>query len=292
MKRIIKFIFGLSLSALLFSACEDIHDPVDDLARTGNFGPNVYLELAAGDVKAGGEMGFHAEYWSLDEQFKSLSLWYSVDENLKYSITVPEIKYTWSLDSSEQVRAPVDVMTFEHSPSNYDPETKSYVINDKFQVSYLLAPVELNNPIDYDGSLIIRLFTPALIDRFHDGLYNQVYSSMLNDTINREEEYKFLKRILVSEEEGMTQESFDGYFDFVTKTVGGEVIKTPVVKEETAAELIGFLREKPLDVFIYNPIEQYYAITYDKRYLLTAQFKVVNSNDIANFSEKKAVKVL
>ncbi len=292
MKRIIKFIFGLSLAALLFTACEEIHDPVDDLVRTGNFAANVYLELAAGDVKAGDEIGFHAEYWSLDDEFKSLSLQYSVDENLNYSITVPEIKYTWSLDSAGQVRAPVDVLNFEHAPSNYDPETKSYVLNEKFEVSYLLAPVELNNPIDYNEDLVIRLFSPALIERFYDGLYHQVYSSMLNDTINRDEEYNFLKRILVSEEDGMTQEEFDAYFDFVNTTVDGEVVEVPVVKEETAPELIGFLREKPLDAFIYNSTEQYYAITYDKRYLLTAQFKVVNGNNIANFSEKKAIKVL
>ncbi len=292
MKRIANFLFILTLGGLLISSCEEIHDPIDDLARFSDQAANVYLELGATDVKAGGSVDLYVEYWSVDDSFNKLAFMYSLDEALNFSITVPKANYTYTMDSAQLVRELAEVLSFDHDPSSYNNEKKSYVINGSFGVSYLLAPVELSNPTVFNETLVNRLFPAWVIESFYEGFYDYMYQVVVINENAGQDEYDVLKSVLVKDSLGMTAETFDTYFDFNEVTEGEEVILIPTVKQDKAVELLGFIRDESLADLTYDSPRREYGLYYYKGYELTAKFKVVNGDNIVNYSEEKTVKVL
>ena len=71
---------------------------------TGDIAANIYMVIPSSIVDAGNPVEFHAEYWSVDDEFESLSIGYSIQANMNYSITAVATNYTYTLDSTDVAR--------------------------------------------------------------------------------------------------------------------------------------------------------------------------------------------
>jgi hypothetical protein len=72
-------------------------------------------------------------------------------------------------------------------------------------------------------------------------------------------------------------------------TVDG-VITRPV-KQEAIPLLNTKIRQLPFSALIYNKNKQYYAVEFSRSYELNARFRVVNGNQVENFSDVKRITV-
>ncbi|SMO41721.1 hypothetical protein SAMN06265379_101680 [Saccharicrinis carchari] len=279
MKQKIKYFGELIAVLLLLNACE-INDPIGDVVRTGNFAANVYYEVPNTNSKAGAMVDFYAEYWSVDDQFKALGLWYGIETEFKFDIISGINNFSFTLDSMLEARVPEMIQAFDHHADNYDPDKRAYVINGSFPISFTLSQVQVENPLEYNQQQIDKFFPPSVIDAFYAGLF----ASM---------DYELLKDVLVVRFELTDEDTFDTNFDTVEETdpVTGEVISTKVVKEGSGSVLLGWLRQVELKELVYDPIDFKYKANYTKSYKLISKFGVVNGNDILNFSEEKIISV-
>lgn len=280
MNKILKYISFLSLGLLGLASCE-INDPVDDMIQTGQMGPNVYLEVPNKNLKAGLDVDFHAEYWSLDDQFKALELWYSLEANYKFVLASGINSYSYKLDSVQLARENQMVVAYEHNPAFYDKEKAAYVLDDAFPVSYTLAPTVLQNEITYDDKLVKKFFTTEIIDTFYVGLYETL-------------DYKLMHLVLVERAELLDQETLDTHYDEVDELhpdTGEPIGKKKILKEESKPVLFELFKQVPLSYLVYNAIDLKYLVTYIKEYKLHCSFRVVNGNDVEVFSELSEVKL-
>lgn len=264
------------------TSCET-HDLVDEIAQTGHYAPNVYMEVPTGNVTAGDSADFSVQYWSVDQSFTDLSLWYSLDVNFKFELTsVYNQEYSFVLDSAEHVREFHEVLTYEHSQSYYDAEKKAFEINGKIPVSYTLSSSEISNPDSYDQELMESLIPASVFTRFYEGLFETL-------------EYETLKEILVVDFAILDQETFDSFFNITViepEEEDGETEYIYEMKEETAAELLGHFKQVPVQDLIFNEAVPEYGVKYSKGYQITSKFRVINGEGIENYSEEKIITVL
>lgn len=264
----------------LFS-CET-HDVVDEIARPGHFAPNVYIEMGASTVEAGDSVEFSAEYWSEDDAFEDVSLWYSMNTELNYELTsVYNTDYSFVLDSTELVREYHEVLSYEHSDKYYDEEKKAYAVNDTFPTSYTLTPSEISEPETFNEEQINRLFPASVFESFYEGLF---------ETLG----YEKLKEILVTDFSIVDEETFDSHFNEIEIEPieeGDDPEYIYEMKEESAPELLSYLKEVPVEDLIYDEAVPAYRLKYYRGYEIVAKFRVENANGIENFSEEKAVTV-
>jgi hypothetical protein len=279
MKNTLKYIFGALTGVFLLASCE-INDPINEIARTGDIGPNVYMEIPSANVAAGESVAFQTEYWSVDNQFQSLAIWYSVYANYKYSLTGFLTGYTFSLDSASLARESQEIQPYEHSPSSYNEEKFSYVINDQFPVSYTLATTSIENEETYNQNQVDKLFPASIINSFYEGYFPTL-------------DYDMLQEVMVEENSVMDSATFESHFEIVVTTPddGGAPVEEKVMKEGSAPVLLASFKQVPLDALIYNPDKFYYQLNYSKSFQLKARFRVVNGNDVENFSDEKTITV-
>jgi len=279
MKKNIKYFWTFLLGAFILASCE-INDPIGDIARTGNIAANIYMVIPSSIVDAGNPVEFHAEYWSVDDQFESLSIGYSILANMNYSITAVETNYTYTMDSSEVAREYQAIKSFEHSTDNYNSETKSYVIDDDFPVSYTLATSSIGNEDTYNEELINSVFPVSAIDEFYEGFFETL-------------DYNLMKNYVVTTHQIVDAETFDSHWN--TETIedpdGGDPIEIKTMKEESVSTLKSYTRQIPLSDIVYNSNKFIYEIGYTKSYELKTRFRVVNGTGVENFSEEKTITV-
>lgn len=270
----------LILSATVFSilalslSCT-INDQVADISSPGYIAANIYWDIPVTNVNAGNEVTFYAEYWSVDNAYNYLGVWYDVNKNLKYTLTYPPNGYTFTLDSSALVRESLEIKTFQHAETNYDADKKAYVIESSFPVSYTLSSLEYKNPIAFNQEQFNQLVPEYVKIQFLDNLFSQLT-------------YQDFRNLLIVDNQVVEEEVFEGYFDTITE--GDETVR--VMKSEAASVLRTHLNEIPFSAFIYNRNRQYYAVEFTQGYQLKAQFRIVNGNDVENLSEIKTITVL
>jgi len=280
MKYKIKYLTIIALGALLLNACE-INDPVNDLVRTGHLGANVYYEVPNTNIKAGEDVDFYTEYWSVDKKFNALELWYDIESSYKYVLSSGINDYSITLDSVEMARESQVIVDYQHSESSYDTEKAAYVIEDAFPVSYTLAPAIIENPGMYDEDQVNSIFPSSFIQQFYAGLFETL-------------DYELLHLVIVEQGALMDEETFNSHFDVVEELDPdtGEVISTTMVmKEESVPVLFELFQQVALQDLIYNPNTFAYQITYSKMYTLGTKFRVVNGNEVEVFSEVKEVEI-
>ncbi|MCT4586461.1 MAG: hypothetical protein N4A71_01425 [Carboxylicivirga sp.] len=280
MRKILKYFSFILPGLLILSACE-VNDPVNDLVRTGYVGANVYYEVEPTNSKAGRDVPFYTEYWSVDDEFKNLELWYGIDKSLNYSLKSSLNEYVYALDSAETARESQLISKFDHDINSYDTEKAAYVIDDVFPVSYTLAPTVIENPLSYDEEQIFKLFPEVLIKNFYAGLFETL-------------DYNMLKMVLVEKTALIDQATFDTHYEVVeiVDPETGEVVGSEkVIKEESKPVLLELFEQVPLQDLIYNPNTFAYQVGYSRTYTLISKFRVVNGNDVEVFSETKAVEI-
>jgi hypothetical protein len=258
---------------VFFTSCE-LNNPVGEISAPGHIAANIYWDIPVTNVTAGNEVEFYAEYWSVEDQFEYLGVWYDVHKNMKYVLTHPGSGYAFTLDSTELSREMLEIKTFGHSSDNYDAEKKAYVIEDKFPVSYTLSSLEYKNPITFNEEQFNQLIPENVKLLFLDEVFPLLT-------------YEDFRSFLVTENQIVDEETFAGYFDEITE---GEVT-TYVMKEEAEPELKAHLNEVPFSSIIYNKNRQYYAVEFTQGFELNARFKIVNGNGTENLSDNKTITV-
>lgn len=262
-------------SILLLNSSCTINDPVADISSPGYIAANIYWDVPVTNVNAGNEVTFYAEYWSVDDAYNYLGVWYDVNKNLKFTLTYPPTGYTFTLDSSARVRELLEIKTFQHSETNYDAEKKAYVIEGSFPVSYTLSSLEYKNPISFNQEQFNQLIPAYFRSQFIKNLFPQLT-------------YQDFRTLLVTDRQIVENEIFEGYFD--TEIIGEEAVRT--MNPEAESVLRSHLNEVPFNAFIYNKNRQYYAVEFTKGYQLNARFRIVNGNDVENLTEIKTITVL
>jgi hypothetical protein len=257
----------------LIPACE-INDPVGDISRPGFMAASVYWDVPSTNVTAGNEVQFYAEYWSADQTFTSLGVWYDVVRKLKYSLTYPGNGFAFLLDSTEMVRESMEIKAFTHSGGNFDTNKKAFVIEDKFPVSYTLSSLELKNPLNFDPVQFGSLVPASIRERFIKSLFPQLG-------------YTDFKALLVTENAVVPADTLETWFDTVTV----DDVMTRQVKQTAIPLLNSKIRQLPFSSLIYNKNRQYYAVEFTRSFELNARFRVVNGNQVENFSDVKKITV-
>lgn len=251
-----------------------INDPVGDISKPGYITANIYWDVPVTNVTAGNDVSFYAEYWSLDNTFPSLGVWYNVRKNLKYALTYPGNGYTFTLDSTELSREFIEVRSFQHSAGSYVQDKKAYVIESSFPVSYTLSSLEYKNPVSYNSEQFGKLIPVSVRNRFVSNLF-----PLLN--------YQDLKTLLVTDRQIVPAETFETWF--AQASSGGTTIYT--LKDEFKNQVRTYLNEVPFSAFIYNRNRQFFAVEFLQGYELNARFRIVNGTGVENFSDWKRITV-
>lgn len=265
---------GIVFSILLISSSCEINDPVGDISRPGNIAANIFWDVPLTNVTAGNEVTFYTEYWSVDNTFTYLGVWYDIRKNLKYSLTYPGNGYTYTLDSLEIAREFMEIKTFQHSAGTYDAEKKAYVFENSFPVSYTLSSLELKNPFTFNQEQFNKLVPPAVRSRFLTNLFPLLT-------------YQDFRTLLVADRQLVPEETFEEYFDTITE----DETVTRVMKASAAAALRTHLNEVPFSAMIYNKNRQFFAVEFFQGYELHSRFRIVNGNGVENFSDVKRITV-
>jgi hypothetical protein len=156
------------------------------------------------NVTAGNEVAFYAEYWSVDNTFTYLGVWYDIRKNLKYSLTYPGNGYTYTLDSLEIAREFMEIKSFQHSAGTYNAEKKAYVFENNFPVSYTLSSLELKNPFTFNQEQFNKLVPAGVRSRFLTNLFTLLT-------------YQDFRTLLIADRQLVPEETFEGYFDTITE---------------------------------------------------------------------------
>lgn len=265
----------LLAAILAIAASCEINDPLDEISTPGYIAANVYWDVPVTNVTAGDEVEFYAEYWSTDGAIEYLGIWYDVEKTLNYSLTYPVNGYTLTVDSTELAREFLEIKTLTHSEENYDAEKKAYIIEDRFPVSYTLAPINYANPPQFNSEQFNQLIPAGIQSQFIDNLFPQLT-------------YQDFRNLLIVNRPFVEVEVFENYFDTVME---GET-EIRVMKAEAEESLRTHIKELPFGDLIYNRNRQYYAVEFSQGYLLNARLRIVNGNQVENFSEEKAITVL
>jgi len=276
MRNKIKYLIMFLMGSFVFISCE-INDPIAEISKPGHFAANVYWDVPNTVVNAGSEVPFYGEYWSVDNKFEYLGVWYDVKRKLSYSLTYYGNGYTFSFDSTGVAREFQEIITFEHSQGFYNSEKKAYVINGTFPISYTLSGLEVKTPVTFNLNQFNQLFPQNIQKRFFDGLFPTLL-------------YSDLRNLLVVNNQLIAEAEFETHFNVV---VDPETqVSTKVMKTESATFLKGLVSQVPLAFIIYNSNRQFYAYTFTQGYELNAKLRVVNGNKIENFSDSKRITVL
>lgn len=268
-----KYFLALVLISVVISSCE-INDPVGEISAPGYIAANIYWDIPVTNVTAGTDVDFYAEYWSTDETIEYLGVWYNIDKTLNYTLIYPANGYTFTRDSTELAREFLEIKTFAHSEDNYDAEKKAYVIEDQFPISYTLASLDYENPSAFNEEQFNQLIPAEIQEQFLNNLFPQLG-------------YQDFRNLLRVYRQVIEDEVFENYFDTIME--GGTEIR--VMKAEAEEALRSHLNELPFGDLIYNRNRQYYAVEFSQNYQLNAQFRIVNGNEVENFSEAKAISV-
>lgn len=268
-----KLIVALVYISVAISSCK-INDPVDEISEPGFIAANIYWDIPVTNVTAGNEVEFYAEYWSTDETIEYLGVWYNIDKTLNYTLTYPANGYTLTRDSTELAREFLEIKTFAHSEENYVAEKKAYIIEDQFPISYTLSSLDYENPPVFNQEQFNQLIPAEIQQQFLNNLFPQLG-------------YQDFRNLLIIYRQVVEEETFESYFDTI---MDGET-ETRVMKPEAEEALRSHLNELPFGDLIYNRNRQYYAVEFSQNYRLNARFRIVNGNQVENYSETKVITV-
>ena len=267
------FFLLAGLTAISVMSCS-INDPVGDISTPGYITANIYWDVPVTNVTAGNDVSFYAEYWSPDNTFPSLGVWYNVRKNLKYALTYPGNGYTFTLDSTELSREFIEIKSFQHTTGSFVQSKKAYVIESSFPVSYTLSSLEYKNPATYNPEQFGKLIPASVRNRFVNNLF-----PLLN--------YQDLKTLLVTDRQIVPAETFETWF---TQATSGETT-VYTLKDEFKNQVRTYLNEVPFSAFIYNRNRQFFAVEFFQGYELNARFRIVNGTGVENFSDWKRITV-
>lgn len=173
-KHIVTYaICGLMLTSLV--SCEK-HDFFDDVALTGNIGPQAYWEVGSSTVSAGSEMPFEIQYYSTsDAEIANSEVWYNLIETQEKRVSCSWVTtFSYSVGSiiSEEKRIEQKIKEYPHTLAVWSDSLHAYTFKSSFPVSGTLRPFAWVKPEVFDSTMMISYFGSGFMKQFKDSLYN------------------------------------------------------------------------------------------------------------------------
>ena len=171
-KKDMKKIFQIMAMAILivaFAACAK-HDFFDENTITGAVGPEAYWEIESSAVKAGGEMGFTAQYYSAVEKIDHSEAWYSISETLDKTVNCSWLTYSEISSVTTQKRVLQYIAEYPHLEEYYNDSLHAYTFHGTFPVSGTLSPLTWVQPTEFDSAKMITYFGSDYMQNFKDAV--------------------------------------------------------------------------------------------------------------------------
>lgn len=159
---------------LTFSACEK-HDFIDELAITGNVGPQAYWEVESSTVSAGNKMPFTLQYYTTSADIDHSEVWYSLTETEEKTVSCSWVtSFTYSISSTQSnvKRISQKIQEYPHSLAVWKDSLHAYTFKADFPVSGTLSPFSWVKPETFDLEKMELYFGADFMPHFKDSLYN------------------------------------------------------------------------------------------------------------------------
>lgn len=168
MKKTIK-IFAMAAMVLALASCEK-HDLFDENTITGAVGPEAYWEIESSAVKAGGAMGFTAQYYSSQEDIAYSKVWYSISQTLDKAVNCAWLSHSETSSIKTQQRISQEIAEYPHKEEFWSDSLHAYTFTDAFPVSGTLAPLTWVQPTEFDSAKMITYFGETYMQDFKDAV--------------------------------------------------------------------------------------------------------------------------
>lgn len=276
MKKIFQ-IMAMATLVVAFAACEK-HDFFDDNTITGAIGPEAYWEIESSAVKAGGAMGFTAQYYSAVEQISHSEAWYSISETLDKTVNCSWLTYSEISSVTTQKRVLQYIAEYPHLEEYYNDSLHAYTFSGTFPVSGTLSPLTWVQPTEFDSAKMITYFGEDYMQHFKDEVKKKmtytVYAAQypklgfLTDfSLYTDSSYNWN----VSSDSTVAK-----YYHFPMDTLKGAAVggKDSIFVEPWVMDSMNYYWEKvPFEALIKNA-EGKFDVTYKRNYSLDAVLRV------------------
>ena len=152
-----------------FASCE-MHDFFDEDTITGAVGPEAYWEIESSAVKAGGAMGFTAQYYSSVAKIDHSEAWYSISETVAKTVNCSWLSHSETSSVKTMKRVLQYISTFPHMEEFWSDSLHAYTFADAFPVSGTLAPVAWVKPTKFDAEKMKLYFGETYMQDFKDAV--------------------------------------------------------------------------------------------------------------------------
>jgi hypothetical protein len=170
--KTIKFLYLSLLAAALLTACAK-HDFFDEIAITGDVGPQAYWELESSTVGAGSVMSFDVQYYSSVADIDRSEVWYNLFETLDKTVSCPWVtSFTYSISSirTEEKRISQKIQEYPHSLAVWSDSLHAYVFKANFPVSATLSVFSWSKPEVFEYDKMETYFGTGYMEHFKDSL--------------------------------------------------------------------------------------------------------------------------
>ena len=179
MKTIFKTL-ALGLLLMTVASCEK-HDFFDENTITGAVGPEAYWEIESSAVKAGGEMGFTAQYYSSVSKIDHSEVWYSLDKTIAKTVNCSWLTHSYISSIKSEERVLQFIKEFPHLEEYRSDSLHAYTFAGTFPVSGTLAPVAWVRPTEFDSTKMATYFGENFMKEFKDAVKNKMTFSTYRD---------------------------------------------------------------------------------------------------------------
>ena len=270
MKKIFQ-IMAMATLVVAFAACEK-HDFFDENTITGAVGPEAYWEIESSAVKAGGAMGFTAQYYSSVEQIDHSEAWYSISETLDKVVTCSWLTYSEYSYIKSQKRVLQYISEYPHSEEFWSDSLRAYTFHGSFPVSGTLSPLTWVQPSEFDSAKMITYFGETYMQDFKDAVKEKMTFAVYAA--------QYPKLGFIPDFSMYTDSSYNWnvspdsavakYYHFPMDTLADGTTK---VKEWVLDSMNYYWEKVTFDQLVKNA-EGKYDVTYKRNYSLDAELRV------------------
>lgn len=289
-------IMALGLLIISFASCEK-HDFFDETTITGAVGPEAYWDIESAAMKAGGMMGFTAQYYSSKEKISHSEVWYDINEKVDKTVSCPLVKsltYNYTSSVLEKKRITQMIQRYPHSEDLWNDSLSAYVLEDYFTVSGTLTPimwVQPNETPEVINQTVDVYFGPKFRQSFKDGLKEKMTYAAYIDVFQGLDKMDTTYIKLISDSSYNNNTSL-WVKDFKKDTIKGGAHdgQDSIYVEPWITDTINKLWEQVQFTDLVLGSEGY-AIEYQKSYIINAELRVFDEKGTYSQTVSKEIAV-
>ena len=173
-------IFALAALVVAFASCE-MHDFIDKNTITGYVGPEAYWEIESSAVRAGGQMGFTTQYYSVAEMIDHSEVWYSLSQTVDKVVTCSWLTYSETSSIKTKQRELQHISDYPHLEEFWSDSLHAYTFTSNFPVSGTLSPISWVQPAEFDEYRMVNYFGEDYMKNFKAAVKEKMTFSVYRD---------------------------------------------------------------------------------------------------------------